>query len=67
MEITTSYAHAVSERVPSEQCELFNNGEHLIGIHSCSFCDANLNDVAGFWRFDFVLHLHSFHYNDALT
>ena len=45
----------------------FDYCEHLIGVDGSAFTDANLDYVARLWRLDFVLHLHRFDHNDALT
>src|SRR5438132_1074757 len=44
-----------------------DHGEHFARIYRLPFADAELDDLAGLGRLYFVLHLHRFNHQEALT
>ena len=62
-----SWARVVS-RAPEQASRLsLHYSEHLVGVDGRSFRNPELNDAAGLWRLDFILHLHRFYNDDTLA
>src|SRR5207237_1011677 len=52
-------------RVSASLLHLFHHREHVAAVHRCAYLNIQRHDDSCFGRFHFVLHLHSFDYQDA--